>query len=321
MAAKFRDYYDVLKVPRTATDEEIRQAYRRIAREHHPDLHPGKDKDLHTGRMQEINEAYAVLGAKEHRAKYDQHGEHWKEGPPPPPSYADSGGSYAPPGQDAGAFSDFFRNMFQQSQGAGRGEDLSRSELDIEAELELSLEEAVQGVEKSFSLTTAGLCQNCRGTGRIKETFCPVCGGLGELRRPRDVKTRIPAGLTEGSRIRLKGQGNESPRGRGDLYLLIHLRPDLRYRIEGNHLETTLRVMPWVAALGSEAVVETLEGPVRIKIAKQTHSGHRLRLAGKGLGKPGARGDLFIRVEIDIPQNFSTKAEALYKQLEEDSHA
>ena len=320
--ANFRDYYEVLQVPRTATDADIRQAYRRIARQHHPDLHPGKDKDLHTGKMQEINEAYAVLGAKEHRAKYDQYGEHWKEGPPPPPppSYAESGGSSASPEQDAGAFSDFFRNMFHQSQGAGRAEDLSLSELDIEAELELSLAEAVQGVEKMFSLMTAGLCQKCRGTGRLMNTFCPVCGGLGEIRRPREVKTRIPAGLTEGSRIRLKGQGNEGARGRGDLYLQIHLRPDPRYRIDGKNLETLLRVMPWDAALGSEAAVQTLEGPVRIKIAKGTHAGKRLRLAGKGLGKPGARGDLFIRVEIDIPDTLSPRTEALFKQMEEDSH-
>jgi DnaJ-class molecular chaperone len=207
--------------------------------------------------------------------------------------------------------------MFHQSQGAGRAEDLSLSELDIEAELELSLTEAVQGVEKTFSLMTAGLCRNCRGTGRIQNAFCPVCGGLGEIRRPREVKTRIPPGLTDGSRIRLKGQGNEGTRGRGDLYLQIHLRPDPRFQIDGLALETTLRVMPWEAALGSEAVVETLDGPVRIKIAKGTHTGKRLRLAGKGLGKPGARGDLFIRIEIDIPDTLSPKTEALFKQLED----
>ena len=210
--------------------------------------------------------------------------------------------------------------MFQQSQGAGRSDPRSASELDIEAELELSLGEAVHGVEKTFSLMTAGLCQKCRGTGRIQNAFCPLCGGLGEIRRPREVKTRIPAGLTDGARIRLKGQGNEGARGRGDLYLEIHLRPDPRFRIEGADLDTPLRVPPWDAALGSEAVVQTLDGPVRIKIAKGTHTGKRLRLAGKGLGKPGARGDLFIRVEIDLPDRLSPKAEALFKQMKEADH-
>jgi DnaJ-class molecular chaperone len=222
---------------------------------------------------------------------------------------------------DAGAFSDFFRNMFQHSQGAGQAQDLSPSELDIEAELDLTLQEAVQGLEKTFSLMTVGLCQNCRGTGKINKAFCPVCGGLGEIRRPREVKTRIPAGLTEGSRIRLKGQGNEGTRGRGDLYLQIHLSPDPRYRIDGKNLETTLLVMPWEAALGAEATVPTLDSPVRIKIAKGTHTGKRLRLAGKGLGKPGERGDLFIRVEIDIPEPLTPKVEALFKQMKEDTHA
>jgi curved DNA-binding protein len=144
---------------------------------------------------------------------------------------------------------------------------------------------------------------------------------MGEIRRPRDVKTRIPAGLTEGSRIRLKGQGNEGAGGRGDLYLEIHLRPHPGYRIDGLNLETALRLMPWEAALGSEAAVQTLEGPVRIKIPPGTHTGKRLRLAGKGLGKPGARGDLFIRVEIDIPEPLSPRTEALFKQMKEDSHA
>jgi len=322
MTAQFRDYYETLQIPRTASDEEVRKAYRKLARQHHPDLHPGNEKDKHTARMQEINEAYAVLGSKENRAKYDQFGEHWKEGPPPPPPPRDEPGyasEFSSEGE-AGGFSDFFRHMFQQSEGAGRAENISLAELDIEAELDLSLEEAVRGVEKTFSLMTAGLCPNCRGTGRIKNQLCPVCGGVGEIRRPREVKSRIPPGLSEGSRIRLKGQGNEGPGGRGDLYLQIHLRPDPRYRIDGSNLETTLRVMPWEAALGSEAVVQTLDGPVRIKVARLTHAGKRLRLAGKGLGKPGARGDLFIRVEIDIPDALSQKAEALFKQMEEDSH-
>src|ERR1700729_2408704 len=126
MAAKFRDYYDVLGVPRTASEEEIKLAYRRLARKHHPDLHPEKEKDLHTAKMQEVNEAYAVLGAKENRAKYDQYGEHWKDGPPPPPpprssrpSYSeqDFSGGAAGAAQDPEAFSDFFRNMFRQGQG------------------------------------------------------------------------------------------------------------------------------------------------------------------------------------------------------------
>jgi curved DNA-binding protein len=325
MAAKFRDYYEVLDIARTATDEEVKLAYRKLARKHHPDLHPEKEKELHTAKMQEVNEAYAVLGAKEHRAKYDQYGEHWKDGPPPPPrssKRSSSSGDYesagAPQGDPEG-FSDFFSSMFRQGRSQASAEDLAPSELDVEAVLELSLHDAVNGVEKTFSLLTTGLCQNCRGTGRVKNGFCPVCGGIGEIRKPRDIKTRIPAGLVEGSRIRLKGQGNEGARGRGDLYLQIRLTPDPRYKIDRNNLETALRILPWQAALGSQANVETLDGPVKIKIAKGTHSGKRLRLTGKGLGKAGNRGDFFIRIEIDMADTLSAKAEALYKQLEDEN--
>jgi len=202
MASKFRDYYDILKVPKTASDEEIKLAYRRLARQHHPDLHPEKDKAEHTARMQEINEAYAVLGAKEHRQKYDQYGEHWKEGPPP----ATGGQPDAEPfsrsaDPEAAGFSDFFRDLFGGARGSGGVDERFGSDLDLEATLELSLEESVRGVEKSFSLMTEGLCPQCRGTGHIKDNLCPVCGGIGEVRRTREVKTRIPPGLTDGAHI------------------------------------------------------------------------------------------------------------------------
>ncbi len=237
MAVKPIDYYSILQVPRTASQEEIKQAFRRLARQHHPDLHAEKEKDLHTRRMQEINEAYSVLGSKENRAKYDQFGEHWKEGPPPPPppSQEESDGNQASPfdGQGAAGFSDFFRNMFQQDEmGGGSGDFSSSAELDIEAVLELlSLEESIRGIEKVFTLTAEGVCPTCHGTGRVNKVFCPTCGGVGEVRRPREVKANIPAGLTENARIRLKGQGNDNPQGRGDLYLRIRffgLIPGLR---------------------------------------------------------------------------------------------
>lgn len=316
MAPKFKDYYEVLGVPRTASEQEIKKAYHRLAREHHPDLHLEKEKDIHTQRMQQVNEAYSVLSSKENRAKYDQLGEHWKEGPPPP--YERSAGG--PTGPTDEAFSDFFRNVFRQSAEQGEPSTVFPSELDVEAVLDLSLEDAVRGVEKSFSLMTTGLCQNCRGTGRKGTTFCPVCGGVGEVRRQREVKTKIPPGLYEGSRIRLKGQGNEGPHGRGDLYLHIRLIPDSNFKVDGMDLETVVRVMPWQAALGSNVGVKTLDGSLQMRLPKGTHTGTRLRLGGKGLGKTGERGDLFVRIEIDIPSSLSPKAEALFKRLEEETH-
>jgi curved DNA-binding protein len=314
MASK--DYYEILGVPRTASEEEIKRAYRLLARRHHPDLHPEKEKDVHTRRMQEVNEAYAVLGSNENRAKYDQLGSDWEKGPPPP----EEPGAGRAEGFGADAFSEFFRRTFRQGAERSQPEEQSPSELDIEASLDLSLEEAVLGVEKSFSLMASGLCQNCRGTGRKGGSFCPMCGGVGEVRVRREVKTKIPPGLLSGARIRLKGQGNEGPGGRGDLYLSIRLRPHPHFKLDGANLEIVVRAMPWQAALGSTVSVQTLEGPLRMKIPKGAHAGTLLRLAGKGLGKPGRRGDLFARVEIDIPDALSPKAEALFAQLEEESH-
>ncbi len=317
--AAFRDYYEVLGIPRTATDDEIKLAYRKLARQHHPDLHQGKEKDTHHRRMQEVNEAYSVLSSKEDRAKYDQFGQHWKNGPPPPPPSGPQRSGAQP--MDEEAFSDFFRQAFGGGARATQAEELDPSELDIEATLELSLEDAVRGVERTFSLTVSGLCPTCRGTGRKGKGFCPVCGGGWEVQRAREVKTKIPAGLLDGSRIRLRGQGNEGPKGRGDLYLRIHLIPNTRFRMDGANLETDASVTPWRAALGGEISVATLDGPLRVRVPKGTHAGNVLRLAGKGLGKPNDRGDLFVRLQIDNPPVITPEMEALLKQLEEKSDA
>lgn len=317
MAAQFRDYYEVLQVPRTVSEEDIKKAYHRLARKHHPDLNPPKDKPLHTQRMQEINEAYSVLSSKESRAKYDQFGKNWKDGAPGQQEQETG----RQPGQTDEAFSDFFRNMFRQREERGESEELFPSELDIEAVLELSLGDAVQGADRSFSVMTSGICPNCRGTGRKGKAICPVCGGVGEVRRQREVKTKIPPGLLDGSRIRLRGQGNEGASGHGDLYLRIHLVPNPNFKVDGINLETALRVMPWQAALGSTVKVEALEGPLHMRLPKGTHTGAKLRLAQKGLGKPGERGDLLVRIEIDIPDSLTPEAEALLKKWEEEANA
>lgn len=316
MAIK-KDYYETLGLSRKASDEEVKRAYRLLARQHHPDLHPAKDKDVHTRRMQEVNEAYAVLGSKENRAKYDQLGSDWEKGPPPPEDTGSGRGEAS--GGDA--FSEFFRRTFRQDSGTSPFEEQSPGELDIEATLDLTLEEAVLGVEKSFSLMAAGLCPNCRGTGQKGKSFCPMCGGVGEVRHGREVKTKIPPGLLPGGRIRLKGQGNEGSGTRGDLYLTIRLMPHPGFKVDGANIESTVRVMPWQAALGATVSVQTLEGPLRARLPKGTHAGTRLRFKGKGLGKSAERGDLFAKVEIDIPDVLSPKAEALFAQLEEESHA
>ena len=215
----------------------------------------------------------------------------------------------------------FFRQAFGGGARATPAEELDPSELDIEATLDLSLEDAVRGAERTFSLTVSGLCPTCRGTGRKGKGFCAVCGGVGELQRAHEVKTKIPAGLLDGSRIRLRGQGNEGAKGHGDLYLRIHLIPDARFKMDGVNLETETVVTPWRAALGGDISVATLDGSIRVRVPKGTRAGNVLRLAGKGLGKPGERGDLFVRIKLDNPPVITPEMEALLKQLEEKSDA
>lgn len=326
MSVAFKDYYEELQVPRTASDEEIKQAYRRLVRQHHPDIHPEKDKAAQTQRLTKINEAYSVLSDKESRARYDRLGERWKEGedvePEPPPEPGRAGG-FRPEGAEA--FSDFFYSFFG---GAGNGDqeasswEAPPSALDVEAEVELPLEEAVHGVEKSFSLEVTSACLDCGGTGRRGRSFCRVCGGAGEVRRRRQVRVRLPPNLREGSRIRIKGKGNERGGRVGDLFIRVRLAKDPRFRVAGSDLETSVRVMPWEAALGAEISVPTLEGPARVRLPAGTTAGKVLLLKGRGLGKSGGgRGDLRARVEIDIPARVTERARSLYKDLEKELHA
>ncbi|MFH1723693.1 MAG: J domain-containing protein [Elusimicrobiota bacterium] len=321
---KYKDYYKILGVPRGASSDEIKQAYRRLAREHHPDLHPDKDKAEHTKAFQVINEAYEVLGSAENRAKYDQLGEHWKDGqafrPPPAQERARDSFRFETGASGDEIFSDFFRSFFGGGHAGGRWSAPPAS-LDIEAVIELSLEEAVRGGERSFSMSVTGVCPKCLGAGHAGKAFCPACGGAGETRSAREIRSRLPSDLRDGSRIRLKGQGNKSGDGQppGDLYLTVRLKPDPRFKVSGSDIETAVRVMPWDAALGAEVLVPTPLGRVRIRVPKGTRAGTRLRIPGKGLGGGRrGRGDLYARIEVDIPSELSHKAEALMGELKKE---
>jgi len=324
---KFKDYYETLQLPRDAAEERIKRAYRRLAKEHHPDLHPEKDRAKQTELFQAINEAYEVLGDKEKRAKYDQLGENWQGGeeftPPPDHSRDKTGFTPGPEARGEAAFSDFFSSFFGGAGNARSGfqRESAQPRRDIEAVLELSLQDAVRGGEKAFSLTAVGLCPACRGTGRKEKSFCPVCGGAGETQTRRDVRVRIPPYVRDGTRIRVKGKGSDGGPGEpaGDLYLRIGLKVDPRFTIHGSDLETVVKVLPWEAALGGEVDIQTLEGPVRVKIPKGSAAGKTLRLAEKGLGrKSGGRGDLLARIKIEMPPSLTPRAESLFKELREE---
>jgi curved DNA-binding protein len=320
MASEYKDYYALLGVKKDAAADEIKQAYRRLAKIHHPDLHSEKNKPQAEAKFKSINEAYEALSDPKNRAKYDQLGPDREPGRPsgPPPSGGDQGEPF-------GGYSDFFESMFRNEggQGPARGgafQGAPRKGQTVEAELPLSLEDSIQGGDKRFSILAPVLCPGCGGSGRQGSRTCPACGGVGETRRERSVTVHLPKLSRDGMKLRLRGQGGPGPRGAepGDLFLRIRLIPHPAYRVSGDDLETSVTAMPWEASLGGEIEVATLEGPVRIKLPAGTHSGRRLRLAGKGLGNEGGtRGDLYAAVRIDIPDKTNDKMARLYQEMRE----
>lgn len=296
MPVTYKDYYAVLGVPRTASEDEIRKAFRKKAREFHPDVNksPGAED-----RYKELNEAYEVLKDPEKRKKYDTLGANWRQGEPftPPPGWEGAG---MPFGEGAGGFdfSDFFRTIFggmgefPGEQPHGRTPRRPLKGEDQEAEIEVGLEEAARGGSRHIGLETP--------SGR------------------RDYDVAIPKGVADGTRIRLSGQGNPGRGGgpAGDLYLKVRLSKDPRFTVDCHNLKTTLDLAPWEAVLGCEVSVPTLDGVVTLKVPPGISSGQTLRLRDKGLPtRAGSIGDLLVTVRIVAPKNLDDKERELWEAL------
>ncbi|HAM36171.1 MAG TPA: molecular chaperone DnaJ [Elusimicrobia bacterium] len=329
MTIEFKDYYAALGVKKDASADDIKQAYRRLAKQHHPDLHLEKDKARASDKFKEINEAYEVLSDSAKKAKYDRIGPDWdaRREPATHPGAGEASYEFRQGGQgdSFAGFSDFFETLFGEAgaRGFGGGEAFqgaSSKGQDEEAELPLALEDSLQGGDKKISILAPILCPVCRGSGRQGNRFCPACAGVGEAKREKSITVHLPKNIRDGMRLRLRGQGGPASRGApaGDLFLRIRLLPHPAFKVSGSDLEATVTVMPGQASLGGEIAVPTLEGAIRIRIPAGTHSGRRLRIAGQGLGKDdGARGDLYAVVRIDIPGRIDERMERLYRELRE----
>jgi curved DNA-binding protein len=309
MAVQFRDYYETLGVSKTASEDEIKSAFRKLARKYHPDV--AKDKAAAEEKFKQINEAYEVLSDPEKRRKYDELGANWNQPggfQPPPGSRGAPPGGFEWAGGDGGVefefggtgFSDFFETFFGGGRGrsafGGFGQRTATAERgsDVEADIMVTLEEALQGSTRQVSLRRAG--------ANKVETY----------------QVKIPRGVHEGQRIRLAGQGEAGAAGgkSGDLFLRVRLAKHPEFSIEGSDLVHEVKIEPWQAVLGDNLEVPTLDGSVRLKVPAGSQGGQRFRLRGRGLpNASGTRGDLYVEVQIRVPKKLGEREHEIWQQL------
>ena len=305
---EFKDYYKILGVERDASKDDIKRAYRRLARKYHPDV--SKESDAET-RFKEMKEAYQVLKDPEKRSAYDQFGANWKAGqdfqPPPNWQREYSFRSDGEPFGQAGQFSDFFETLFGASRGGGfsfrTGGGRAKGE-DVNAAISIPIEDAYRGASRTITLEVPEADQSGAVT-----------------RRRKTLNVKIPAGITAGKRIRLEKQGGSGFGGApaGDLYLAVDYEPHRFYRADGRDIHLDLPVTPWEAALGRKVKVPTLGGAVDLQIPAGSSSGKTLRLKGRGLpGKPP--GDQYVELQVVVPPATDEKVRDLYESLERENH-
>ena len=351
--ANKRDYYEVLGVDKKATDEEIKRAYRKKAKECHPDLHPD-DKDA-VERFKELNEANEVLSDPDKRARYDQFG---FEDP-----MSGMGGNPFSGGFDFGGMGGM-GDIFDQLFNGGMGSRMNRNQgpvagNDLRYELRITFEEAAKGCEKSFEIyrnelcdtckgsgakpgsapktcptckgagqirtssgwmTTVRTCPTCGGTGKVIEDKCSGCGGTGRVRRKRTVTVKVPAGIDNGQTIIMNGQGEPGLRGgpNGDLYITVGVKPHKLFKREGYNLLLDFPISFTQAALGADVEVPTLSGPVKYRIPEGTQPGTEFRIKGSGIQqlRGSGKGDLILNIKVEIPKRLNNKQKELLREFD-----
>lgn len=331
MAVKFKDYYEILGVKRDATEEQIRQAYRKLARKHHPDLNPG-DKSAEE-KFKEINEANEVLSDSDKRKRYDQLGANWQNGAEftPPPGWGHVNVEYEDMNNifGGGGFSDFFESLFGGGRAARESESRRRSARsrakgqDAEAEMEISLEDAHRGGRHKITIQSARACPTCGGTGMSKGIICATCRGSGQVLSPRTIDVNIPPGAREGSVIKIARQAQSASGGgeAGDLYVKLRIKPHSKFTVSGDDITAEIAITPSEAILGASIEVPTIDGKAEMKIPAGSQGGQRLRLRGQGLNRRGGgRGDAYVRLKIVVPTHPTEREKQLYKELAEASH-
>ena len=354
-----RDYYDVLGVPRDANEDTLKKAFRKLAMQHHPDRNPG---DHHAEvKFKECNEAYDVLKDAEKRAAYDRYGHAAFEN-----GGGGGGGPFGGFGGGGGGFEDIFEQMFGNLGGRrGGGQSTGRGS-DLRTEVTITLEEAFAGTKTTIRVPSSVSCEacsgsgaeggkaqtetcgTCKGAGKVRaqsgfflvERACPTCGGAGRIiknpckvchgagrvQKDRTLNVTIPAGVEEGTRIRLSGEGEAGLRGAsaGDLYVDIGIRPHPIFQRDGNNIFIRVPLRMTQAALGGNVEVPSIDGGrARVQIPSGTQAGDQFRLRGKGFSilRSAARGDMYVQVSVETPQNLSAKQRELLEQFEAEAAA
>jgi DnaJ-class molecular chaperone len=332
---EYKDYYATLGVPRTASEKDIKAAYRKLARQYHPDVN--KDPGA-TDRFKTINEAYEVLSDPKKRAKYDQLGSDWERVEREQEFARQYQGQQArgPSTAEYENFSDFFQTFFGGEGGLGgfdfggaAARPATRGE-DIEHPIEITLEDAARGTQRTIETEIPETCPTCGGSGFVarrqetkgrtvmQSTVCPTCHGQGVIASRRQIQVTIPAGVTEGSRVRVRGEGQRGTAQHGDLYLRIHLLPHPKFAAKGRDLYMTLPVYDDQAVLGDTVTITTLTGQqLQLTIPPGSQAGKVFRLKGKGLPglKAGVAGDLYVTLELRVPDQLTPEMRETYERL------
>jgi curved DNA-binding protein len=339
---EYKDYYEILGVKRGASDAEIKSAYRKLARKYHPDVNKTKEAEA---KFKDINEAYEVLGDKNKRQRYDSLGSNWQGGADytPPPGFENFSFNFNQGGAQSfdfggSGFSDFLSSLFGDMMGGGMNgqrvhqefsgfdfgnagqrrasgsrkttQTAQSADLDITKTLNVTAKELFDGKPISVTFTDIEKCRECHGNG-----YCSHCGGTGIVSVPKTVKVKLPKGIEEGKKIRLKNEGKADAYGRkGDLYFIVHFK-DSEYDFDGANITKDVELTPPEAVLGCSKDIQTLHGKINIKIPAGVSSGQSLRLKQLGLPNQNGFGDLNARIKIVIPKNQSKEIIELYKKI------
>ena len=313
------DYYTTLGVPKNASEKEIRQAYRRLARQYHPDVNPG-DKTAEA-KFKRINAAYEVLSDAGNRKKFDRYGDQWQHADQIEEMQGRTGGRafrFGPGGAtfqvggigDLGDLGGIFESFF----GGGRGR-ASRKRPEAEHRIEVTLEEAFHGATRTLEIASQEPCATCGGSGQIASAVCHLCQGRGVVQKSRRIEVKVPPGVATGSRIRIAGDGKSG--GSASFVLVVSVRKHPRFERKGDDLHVDVDVPMTDAVLGAEVEVPTITGQLMLKVPPLTQNGKLFRLAKQGMPKlkEKGRGDLHARLRVMLPEQLSEREQQLFEEL------